>query len=179
MNANGDISLVAHAAAMADKRAFSLLVSRYQSQVRRFFLHQTLGDVQLSDDLAQDTFVKAYTSIARFHGQSAFSTWLYRIACNVYYDYARRQKREEELESANTHTTATNEGLRMDIRQALGTLRPQERTCVTLQLIDGLPIDRIAKITSMPVGTVKSHLARGKAKLTTYLKNNGYDRRGK
>ena len=55
-----DISLVAQVAVLGNKRAFDELVRRYQSPVRRFFLHQTLGDEQLSDDLAQDTFIKAY-----------------------------------------------------------------------------------------------------------------------
>lgn len=65
----------------------------------------------------------------------------------------------------------------MDILKALATLKPDERTCITLQLIDGQPIDKIAAITGIPQGTVKSHLHRGKEKLTTYLKDNGYERR--
>ena len=60
--------------------------------------------------------------------------------------------------------------------QALALLKDEERTCITLQLIDGQPIDRISDITGMPQNTVKSHLRRGKEKLTDYLKKNGYDR---
>ena len=67
--------------------------------------------------------------------------------------------------------------LGIDILKALATLKPEERTCITLQLIEGQPIDKIASITGMTSGTVKSHLHRGKEKLTTYLKNNGYERR--
>lgn len=63
-----DISLVAQVAVLGNRRAFDELVRRYQSPVRRFFLHQTLGDETLSDDLAQDTFLKAYTSIGTFRG---------------------------------------------------------------------------------------------------------------
>lgn len=81
-----DMTLVARATAFGDKRAFDTLVRRHQSAVRRFFLHQTFGDTQLSDDLAQDTFIKAWTSFSKFKGLSGFSTWLYRIACNVLYD---------------------------------------------------------------------------------------------
>ena len=68
-----DITLVARVAIAGNKRAFDQLVRKYQSRVRKFFLAQTLGDSQLSDDLAQDTFVKAYTHIREFHGTSSFS----------------------------------------------------------------------------------------------------------
>lgn len=177
MKANDDMALVTRVAVMADKRAFDQLVRRYQSQVRRFFLHQTLGDQQLSDDLAQDTFVKAYTNIARFRCLSGFSTWLYRIAYNVYYDFMRRQQPMADIDDVAQTVPIANIGLRLDIAKALATLKTEERSCITLQLVEGQSIDRIAEIMSMPVGTVKSHLARGKEKLTTYLKNNGYDRR--
>ena len=65
----------------------------------------------------------------------------------------------------------------MDIHSALATLKQEERACITLQLIDGYPIDEIAKIMDMPQGTVKSHLSRGKEKLANYLKQNGYERK--
>ena len=69
-----------------------------------------------------------------------------------------------------------NSSLKMDLYAALALLKPDERTCITLQLIDGYDIAGIAKITGLKDGTVKSHLSRGKEKLTTYLKQNGYDR---
>lgn len=182
MKALDDITLVTRVAVLADKRAFDQLVGRYQSAVRRFFLHQTLGDRQLTDDLAQDTFVKAYANITRFHGLSNFSTWLYRIAYNVFYDYARSHRQTEDMDKAATAPATGAHGnadcaLRMDMRNALATLKPEERTCITLQLIEGQTIERIAEIMRMPAGTVKSHLSRGKEKLTKYLRNNGYDRR--
>lgn len=86
---NDDLSLIQQVAELHDKTAFDRLVRKYQSPIRRFFLHQTLGDAQLSDDLAQDTFIRAYTSIGTFRGSAAFSTWLFRIAYNVFYDYRR------------------------------------------------------------------------------------------
>ena len=64
---------------------------------------------------------------------------------------------------------------RIRLLLALAILKEEERVCVTLQLIDGYSLDEISKMTEMPVNTVKSHLRRGKEKLTTYLKNNGYD----
>ena len=81
-----DISLVTKVVMLHDRKSFDLLVKKYQSPIRGFFLRQTLGDAQLSDDLAQDTFVKAYTHLASFKGTANFPTWLYRIAYNVWYD---------------------------------------------------------------------------------------------
>ena len=66
-------------------------------------------------------------------------------------------------------------GLRLDIYKCLELLKPEERLCVTLQLVEGQTIERVAEITGMPQGTVKSHLARGKSRLAKYLKENGYD----
>jgi len=186
-----DIALVTQVAVMHNKRAFDSLVRKYQSPVRRFFLNQTLGDEQLSDDLSQETFIKAYTNITKFRGMSGFSTWLFRIAYNVFYDYCRKMK-NEKLEMSNVdiqtcpesafssnHNSSfliSHSSLKMDLYQALSQLKDEERTCVTLQLIDGYPIDKISDITGIPENTVKSHLRRGKEKLTDYLKENGYDR---
>ena len=179
-----DISLVAQVAVLGNKRAFDELVRRYQSPVRRFFLHQTLGDEQLSDDLAQDTFIKAYVNIGKFRGLASFQTWLMRIAYNVFYDYTRRDKSsnlgdDKCLNKASSDSQPSNIGgvnveLKMDLYRALSLLKPDERTCITLQMVDGYDIAGIAKITEMKEGTVKSHLSRGKEKMANYLKQNGY-----
>jgi len=174
-----DISLVTKVVMLHDRKSFDLLVKKYQSPIRGFFLRQTLGDSQLSDDLAQDTFVKAYTHLASFKGAANFSTWLYRIAYNVWYDYTRSHKVTQDIDipavtSQNAQTA--NSGLRMDLSKALRILNDNERTCITLQMMDGLSIDKIAEVTGMAQGTIKSHLFRGKQKLASYLKQNGYDR---
>ena len=175
-----DIALVTQVAVFHNKRAFDQLVRKYQSPVRRFFLNQTLGDVQLSDDLAQDTFIKAYLNITKFRGLSSFSTWLMRIAYNVFYDDVRARKQTDDVDtsiSALRQSASTGDSnLKMDIYAALALLKPDERTCITLQLIDGYPIDQISKITGIADNTVKSHLRRGKEKMAVYLKQNGYDR---
>ena len=147
MNQLNDISLVAQVVVFRNTKAFDQLVKKYQSPVRRFFLNLTCGDSELSDDLAQDTFIKAYTNIASFRNLSSFSTWLYRIAYNIFYIY-----------------------------RSLKTLKEIERTCITLFYMEDLSIEKIAGITGIPTGTVKSHLSRGKEKLATYLKQNGYDK---
>lgn len=177
---NSDIVLVTQVAVSGNRRAFDELVRRYQSPVRRFFLSQTMGNEQLSDDLAQDTFIKAYTSITSFRGLSSFKTWLMRIAYNVFYDYTRKRQiavSDWQLAESQQPTAKSQQPIAMDLYAALALLKPDERTCITLQLIDGYDIVVIAKITQMKEGTVKSHLSRGKEKLANYLRQNGYDRR--
>ena len=171
-----DFALVTQVTMMGNRRAFDQLVVRYQSPVRRFFLHQTLGDEPLSDDLAQDTFIKAWRNIGSFRAMSSFQTWLMRIAYNVFYDYVRNRKTTSDIDNVAEPMTNgnSNPSLQMDLYHALSLLKPDERTCITLQLVDGYKIDQIAKITDMKEGTAKSILFRGKEKLTKYLKQNGY-----
>lgn len=176
MQSHTDFALVTQVTMMGNRRAFDQLVVRYQSPVRRFFLHQTLGDASLSDDLAQDTFIKAWRNIGSFRAMSSFQTWLMRIAYNVFYDYVRSRKTTSDIDNVAEPMTNgnSNPSLQMDLYHALSLLKPDERTCITLQLVDGYKIDQIAKITNMKEGTVKSILFRGKEKLTKYLKQNGY-----
>ena len=176
MSQLNDISLVAQVVVFRNTRAFDQLVQKYQSPVRRFFLNLTCGDSELSDDLAQDTFIKAYTNIANFKNLSSFSTWLYRIAYNVFYDYIRSRKETTDLDArevdAVNSTEQVNVGEQMDVYQSLRTLKEIERTCITLFYMEDVSIEKIA---GCPVGTVKSHLSRAKDKLAIYLKQNGYD----
>lgn len=179
MSQLNDISLVAQVLVFKNTRAFDQLVKKYQSPIRRFFLNLTCGDSELSDDLAQDTFIKAYTNIASFKNLSSFSTWLYRIAYNIFYDYIRSRKDTADLNSYEVdrshHTEQENFGQKLDVYQSLKTLKEIERTCITLFYMEDVSIDKIAGIVGCPPGTVKSHLSRGKTKLATHLKQNGYD----
>ena len=179
MSQLNDIALVAQVVVLGNKRAFDTLVKKYQSPVRRFFLHQTLGDEELSDDLAQETFIKAYTHLASFKNLSNFSTWLFSIAYNIFYDYIRNRKETSGLEDWEVDATYQTEqrriGEEMDIYRGLSILKEAERTCITLRYMEDLSVDKIADITGMPSGTVKSHLSRGKEKLANFLKQNGYE----
>lgn len=184
-----DLSLATQVAVFHNKRAFDQLVREYQSPVRRFFLSQTMGNEALSDDLAQDTFLKAYTHIGQYRGTSSLLTWLTRIAYNVWYDHCRSEKGKMKSEdvataisspdrtaAASSSLFTLHSSLKLDLYTALAQLREEERTCITLQLVDGYQIYDIAEIMKMPTGTVKSHLKRGKEKLADYLRQNGYDR---
>ena len=173
MSQLNDISLVAQVVVFQNTKAFDRLVKKYQSSVRRFFLHQTCGDSELSDDLAQDTFIKAYTNIASFKNLSNFSTWLYRIAYNVFYDYIRSRKETDGLDTYQVDAQCSRQHI--DIYRALATLKEMERTCITLFYMEDQSIEKIAGITGCPAGTVKSHLSRAKDKMASYLKQNGYD----
>ncbi len=176
MTAISDLALVTQATVLGNRRAFDQLVVRYQSPVRRFFLHQTLGDEPLSDDLAQDTFIKAWLHLGSFRAVASFKTWLMRIAYNVFYDHVRSRKVTADLaDVAEPMDSGSGKPtLQMDLYRALSLLKAEERTCITLQLVDGYKIDQIAQITGMKENTVKSYLFRGKEKLTDYLKQNGY-----
>lgn len=180
MSQLNDISLVAQVVVFKNAKAFDELVKKYQSPIRRFFLNLTCGDSELSDDLAQDTFIKAYTNIASFKNLSSFSTWLYRIAYNIFYDYIRSRKETNDLDAREVDGISSveqdNLGQKMDVYQSLKTLKEIERTCITLFYMEDVSIEKIAGITGCPVGTVKSHLSRGKEKLANYLNKNGYDR---
>lgn len=175
-----DQMLIARVTVFGNRRAFDTLVRRYQSPLRRFLMNLTGGDNTLSDDLAQDTFIKAWTQLATFKNKSSFETWLFRIAYNVFYDYIRSLKESQSIEDVERevdslyHAYADDGSVKSDIHQALGMLNPNERACITLFYMEDRQIKEIADIMQLPEGTVKSNLSRGKEKMTTYLKQNGY-----
>ncbi len=154
-----------------DRRAFGKLVEAYQMRLRRFFLNLTLGNEALSDDLAQETFTKAYLSLRSFKGLSGFGTWLYRIGYNEFYSEMRRRHEESEEAGADTarslvaDDTESQTDARADAETLMRNLTPPERTAVALFYIEDCPIAKIAKIMQIPTGTVKSHLHRAKVKM--------------
>lgn len=178
MSNTDDLRWVTQVAVFGDKNAFDKLTCKYQSPIRRFFLNLTAGDGQLSDDLAQETFIKAYLNITAFKGLSGFSTWLYRIAYNVYYDSARAQKHYadiNEYEIDNLHQTQNEfSAEKTDIYKALKLLRKEEQTAVLLFYMEDKTHPEIAKIMNCPLGTVKTYILKGKERLGVYLKQTGY-----
>lgn len=186
MNSNSDDILIKRILLIEDKKAFSSLVIKYQGGLRAFFRHLTSGDVALSDDLSQETFIRIYTHLHKFAGTAAFSTWMYRVAYRIYLDHLRsasnRQGRlSQPIELTIPHIERDSHegeiGAGMDLYKALQILNPTEKACLTLQYVKGFEIKEIAHIIQLPEGTVKSHVHRAKNKLKQYLINNGYERR--
>lgn len=173
-----ELALITRCVLADDRQAFGQLVEAYQSQVRRFFLNLTSGDAALSDDLAQETFIKAYINLRSFKGIAAFSTWLYRIGYNEFYSHSRRASEEhltqdtpvEAIMGANDNTEALDASL--TVREAMSRLSDTERAAVTLFYIEDKPLKQVARIMSLPEGTVKSHLHRAKVRMSAFLKNN-------
>ena len=115
----------------------------------------------------------------RLKGLSSFSTWIYRVAYNVFYDELRKSREWEDAsvdEAANLLEQPPEcVDRNIDISRALSILRPEERTAITLFFVEDLAVAKIAEIMSISEGTVKSHLFRAKQKLGEYLKKNGYE----
>ena len=181
MSRTEDIALVSQVVIFGSEKAYRRLVEKYQASVRGFFLSQTDGDAAAADDLAQETFIKAWTSLGSFRGLASFKTWLFSIAYRTLLDYYRTARPAGRLDDLPAEATGEMQqadvGLSLDFDTALRTLSPSERTCNLLFYQEDLSIKKIAEITQMPEGTVKSHLSRGKNKLTQFLNNEGYEYR--
>ena len=162
--------------ALADNRdAFGRLVEAYQPRVRRFLLNLTTGDEMLTDDLAQETFIKAYVGIRGFKGLSSFGTWLYRIAYNEFYNHTRRHQEEhvEDITRLAGASTAAGDAVdaSMTVKRALEALNDNERVAITLYYIEDQPIKQVSNIMQMPEGSVKSLIYRGRDKMKQFIDN--------
>lgn len=178
-NSSEEAAWIARCVLWDDRRAFGHLVEKYQVRLRRFLLHLTGGDSYLADDLAQDTFVRAYERIRSYKGLSSFSTWLFRIACNLFYDYSRREEKFEcidtdEVAALSVRPSPVAE--QIDVARALATLRPEERMALSLFYLEDMPIAKIASVMERPEGSVKTLLFRGKQHLSEYFKQDRYER---
>lgn len=169
-----DPELIARALVSHDHAAFGELVRRHQSAVRHFLRHLSGGDTALADDLAQDTFVQAWHGLAAFRGTSAFSTWLLGIAHNHWRNARRKQRavpiEDQHLDALGTvPSPARLSDLRHDLELALLTLAGEERAALHLCYQQGLSHAEIAEVLHWPLGTVKTHINRGKDKLRPLL----------
>lgn len=168
-----DADLVARVLVDEDQHAFAELVRRHQSTVRGLLRNLVRNDVTLADDLAQETFIRAYKNIRSFRGEAKFSTWLYRIAYNCFREDARRRKElvgidERQLEMERDPSTV-DAALRHDLAHALQALPLHERTAVVLCCQNGLSHDEAARVLDIPLGTVKTNVLRGREKLKKLL----------
>jgi RNA polymerase sigma-70 factor (ECF subfamily) len=160
-----------------DRRAFGVLVERHQSRVRTVLRRLTRGDEALADDIAQETFVLAWRNLKSFRFEARFSTWIYRIAFNAWQSEARK-RREVSLELDDDALAAGDDSpahempdiaARVDLERAMATLSDGERAAIAACYYADLSHEEAAAALGMPLGTVKTHVLRAKAKLRTRL----------
>ena len=185
----GDDALV-RAFKAGDKGAFDKLVIRHKDRVFNL-VYWFLGDYQEANDCAQETFIKVFRSLKRFRFESAFSTWLYRIAMNTCKNRVKSSAYKWKMRTVplgtpegsrggNTHIeieddsqSPMNELERRDrlalIREAINSLPGEQNRVVVLRDIQGLSYEEIAETTGLKLGTVKSRLARGRLGLRNRL----------
>ena len=175
--ARDDAALILAVRERDDREAFAELVRRHQSRVRAVLLRMVRGDAALADDLAQETFVLAWRNLRHFRFEARFSTWLYRIAFNAWQTEARR-KREVLLDGdLDLESVAIDESVadmpdivsRMDLERAMESLSDGERAAIAACYYADLTHEEAAQALGIPVGTVKTHVLRGKAKLRARL----------
>jgi RNA polymerase sigma factor (sigma-70 family) len=169
-----DQTLIARVVATKDQHAFAQLVLRYQSQLRIWARRLCNGDIHLADDLAQETFIKAYAALPAFRAEAKFSTWLYRIAFNIAASRWRAKKIDwcelgEQHDQAAETCEAQQFAAKKDVEAALQQLSSPQQLAIRLCFEDGFSHDEAAEIMSIPLGTLKTHVARGKQKLQILL----------
>jgi RNA polymerase sigma-70 factor (ECF subfamily) len=173
------------AAAEGSREAFDELVRRHQTSILNLVRALTGGSAD-AEDLAQDVFVRAWRGLSGFKGESAFRTWLHRVAINVVQSHRGRASKLRRLFQAGPATPDPQEDpiesaadpadleqdviLRDAIDKALATLPEELRIAVTLRDVQGLDYRAIAEITGAPIGTVESRIFRARARLKKELK---------
>lgn len=177
-----DDSQLIQATLAGDSSAFGLLVRKYQDRLFNTLVH-VVGRREEAEDLAQDAFVQAFVKLETFQGNSAFYTWLYRIAFNLAMSRKRRKSPESSLdarrellhdEPKDAGETAGDRMLREEraeqIRAGLGALSDEHRSILVLREMDGCCYETIGEILNLPVGTVRSRLHRARLQLRDELK---------
>ncbi|MBD9355898.1 RNA polymerase sigma factor RpoE [Methylomonas albis] len=162
-----------------DKSAFDLLVIKYQHKIIHL-VNRYVKDPSEAQDVAQDTFIKAYRALGDFRGDSAFYTWLYRIAINTaknyllsrsrrHFDYEIDVQDAEQVENAaQLKDTETPESLLMNeqivavIKSAIERLPEEMRIAITLREFEGMSYEEIAEAMDCPIGTVRSRIFRAR-----------------
>ena len=164
------------------RQQFIDMISIEQKPLRRFLLGLCSGDGFRADDIAQEALLKAYLSFGGYEGRARFSTWLFRIAWNCWYDHMKACGKEAGWLSADdsgfsdTVASVEDEGAPADrkyehehLYMAIRDLNPPERAVVLLFYMEERSVKEIAAIMGMPSGTVRSHLSRARAHLKLYL----------
>lgn len=193
-----DQELVVRAQA-GDKRAFELLVIKYQRRIARL-LSRLIRDPAEIEDVTQEAFIKAYRALPAFRGESAFYTWLYRIAINTAKNYLAASGRRPQISAGYSdedgetldvaeqipdyHTPESelsNQQIVSTVNAVVDSLPEDLRTAITLREMDGLSYEDIASLMNCPIGTVRSRIFRAReaiaSKLRPLLESVGKDKR--
>ena len=184
-NKSADQALVSRVRA-GDKHAFNLLVTKYQGRIVKL-VGRFVRNSSDAEDVTQEAFIKAYRAIGRFRGDSAFYTWLYRIAINTAKNYLVAQERrtpvgglepaEPEVMERNArfedldtpeHNVLSDE-IRSTLMGAIDSLPGDLRTAVTLRELEGLSYEEIADAMNCPIGTVRSRIFRAREAINKSL----------
>jgi RNA polymerase sigma-70 factor (ECF subfamily) len=162
---------------IAGRRAcFDALVRRHEDRIFALALRM-MGDRSEALDASQEIFFTLWRRASSFRGDSSFSTWLYRIGINTCHDLLRKRKRvpqpQEELPEPVDAGPDIEEGVavRMDLARALAEIQSDYRDAVLMHDLGGVPYDEIARLTGVPVGTVKSRISRGRRALAAALEH--------
>ena len=187
--ADSDALLVERAVA-GDQKAFELLVIKYQRRIQRL-IGRMVRDVDLVEDIAQETFIRAYRALAQFRGEAQFYTWLYRIAVNTAKKALMDLKRnptvsenayksadddetsaiENELTSSETpDAVLASKEIAEIINAAMEALPEELRQAITLREIEGLSYEEIADAMNCPIGTVRSRIFRAREAISDKVK---------
>ena len=191
MTSSGEDALLIEAFQRGDKKAFDELVIRHKDRIFNL-CYRFLGDYEEANDSAQEAFVKAYGSLNTFRLESAFSTWLYRIAVNTCKNKLGSAAYRAKRKTVSLDNPGNNEDgpLPMEIRngtpsplarmeekekmalvqRALDTLPTEFKMVVTLRDVEGLSYEEIAEVTGLNLGTVKSRIARARTDLRNKLR---------
>jgi len=156
-------------AAAGDRAAFEALVRQHQSLLRGFLRRLTRGDHALADDLAQETFFEAWRKIGQFRGEGPFRGWLTRIAWRRYLMAARRRKLEPLDTGEEPAAPPSTSDLRLDLEKAMALLTLPQRAALTICFALDYTHEEAADILGMPLGTLKSHVARGRENMRKLL----------
>jgi RNA polymerase sigma-70 factor (ECF subfamily) len=160
-------NLIARAAA-GDSAAFALLVRQNQSPLRGFLRRLTRADHALADDLAQETMLEAWRKLPQYRGEGSFTGWLNRIAWSRFLMEARKRK-PELLGDLPEQAIETSPDTKLDLERAMAKLSANERAALTLCYALGHSNEEASAILGLPLGTVKSHILRGRDKLARLL----------
>lgn len=155
-----------------NERRFAALMNAHQGHIRAFLRRLCRNDA-LADDLAQDTFLRAYKRLGQIEDAKAEKAWLFQIAYRIFLDHIRKEKRRKNIDDQRIQPDAITpeapHGLQMDITRAMNTLPDDQRAAIMLCFSYGLSHSEAAKALNQPLGTVKSHISRGKLALRAFL----------